>query len=346
MIHVLYGDDSFSIHEAVDRLAAAVGPEDVRSSNISRLSAQGFEVGVFANAALVVPFLADRRLVIVDGLLSSLESAGGGRRGRRRAADGDALGAAAGLPEMLAQLPPTTDVAFIDGRLGRANPLLAEVEALEHVQVQVREFPMLRREALARWISDRAHAKGASITPQAVAHLSELIGSNLWTLDSELEKLAVYRSGETIDVEHVDALVSSARETTVFELVDAMMDGRTDRAMAKLQSQLSAGVTGPYLLSMIARQARLLAIAHELSNERVPQSEWGPHLGTASDFVVKKTAEQARRFTMESVRRLYGLLLDADVAMKSGSASEELAMTELVAIGSALRGAAPSRGRR
>ena len=63
----------------------------------------------------------------------------------------DALGAAAGLPEMLAQLPPTTDVAFIDGRLGRANPLLAEVEALEQVQVQVREFPMLRREALARW---------------------------------------------------------------------------------------------------------------------------------------------------------------------------------------------------
>ncbi|MDE2766369.1 MAG: DNA polymerase III subunit delta, partial [Chloroflexota bacterium] len=69
MIYVFHGDDTFSANEALTALAEAVGPPDVREPNVSRLDAAGFSVNAFMAAAMVVPFLAERRLVVVRGLL-------------------------------------------------------------------------------------------------------------------------------------------------------------------------------------------------------------------------------------------------------------------------------------
>ncbi len=343
MIYFFHGDDSFSASEALATLAKAVGSDDVREANVSQLEGGSFNLAAFGTAAMVVPFLADRRLVVVRGLLASLDTPTGGRRGRKPAARGDALGPAAGLPALLGQLPETTDVVFIEVKVGRGNVLLAEIEALGTQQVQIRDFPALRREPLVRWVRERAAAKGATIDSAAVELLVELVGGNLWAMDNELEKLAIYRMGETIEAVDVGALVSGARETTVFELVDALMEGRAEAAMLKMEALLQEGAGGPYLLSMIARQARMLALAHELDRERVPQGEWGGRLGTTSDFVVRKTAEQARRFPFASVRLLYGLLVEADLAMKTGEATEEIALAELIARGVGLRHGAPLR---
>ncbi len=342
MIYVFHGDDSFSVSEALAGLAKAIGSDDVREANLSQLDGGSFGLAAFGSAAMVVPFLADRRVVVISGLLASLDTPAGGRRGRKPAAR-DALGSAAGLPALLGQLPETTDVVFIEAKVGRGNPLLTEIEALGTQQVQVRDFPALRREPLARWVRERTTAKGATINPAAVDLLVELVGGNLWAMDNELEKLATYRMGGAIEPDDVETLVSGARETTVFELVDALMEGRADTAMVKLEALLQAGAGGPYLLSMVARQARMLALAHELGRERVPQAEWGPRLGTTSDFVVRKTADQARRFPFESVRALYALLLETDLAMKTGGATEEVALAELIARGVGLRHGATAR---
>ncbi|MEE8517830.1 MAG: hypothetical protein V3S98_01745, partial [Dehalococcoidia bacterium] len=65
-------------------------------------------------------------------------------------------------------------------------------------------------------------------------------------------------------------------------------------------------------------------------------------LGTQSDFVVRKTSEQARRFPPDAVRELYRLLVEADLAMKSSDSTEELALTELLARAGTLRASSRS----
>ena len=218
---------------------------------------------------------------------------------------------------------------FFEGKLTAGNPVLAAVKGLGDLAV-VREFPPLRREALAAWITDRASRKGAAIDGRAVAMLAEMVGPNLWAMDSEIEKLSLYCDGRPIGPPDVQALVPGAKEGNVFQLVDAIMARRPDAAMAAMQTLLNTGAAGPYLLSMVARQARMIAIAQELAAQQAPQQEWGPRLGTGSEFVVRKTAEQARRFSPDAVRGLYRLLVDTDVAIKSG-ASEENALTEMLA---------------
>ena len=101
---------------------------------------------------------------------------------------------------------------------------------------------------------------------------------------------------------------------------------------ASARQLLDEGAAGPYLLTMVARQARLVALAQELLARRAPPQEWPARLGTSSDFVVRKTMEQARRFPPHAVRALYRLLLDTDLALKSGT-SDELALTEMLCAG-------------
>ncbi len=337
MIYVLHGEDSFSAAEVLGALLDAVGPDDLRESNVSTFEASEFSVDKLGGAAMVMPFLADRRVVVVRGLMGAAE---GQRRGRR--GQDSPPGAPPGLAELLGQLPPTADVVFLEAKLSAGNPVLAAVKGLGSELVTVREFPALRRDALAAWIEDRAPKKAASIDRQAVAMLAELVGPNLWAMDSEIEKLSIYCNGRPIGADDVQALVSSAKEANVFQLVDAIMDRRPDAALSAMQTLLDNGAAGPYLLSMVARQARMIAIAQELASQRTPQQEWGARLGTSSDFVVRKTSEQARRFSPDAVRGLYRLLLETDVALKSG-ASEDLALTEMLARAATLQVAGRAR---
>ena len=344
MIYVFHGDDTFSAHEALAQLVAGVGSVEVIEPNVSRFDAGDFDLAKFTAAAMVMPFLGERRLVVIRGLMGAAESARAGRRGRRGKAQTADQGPAAGLPDALRSLPPTTDVAFVEERLPKTNQLLSELQDLGPELVRAREFPALRRDALNAWITRRAEQKGANLTRDAVALLAESIGGNLWALDNELEKLATFRSHDAIDADDVRSLVATAQESNIFQLVDAIMERRTDAAMQRLEQLLQNGVTGPSMMALIARQARLIALAQSLARQRVPQAQWGSHLGIQHEFVLRKTAEQARRFTPDAVRELYRLLLDADLAMKTGEVPDELALVEFVARACALRTAARAGG--
>ncbi|MEE8519535.1 MAG: DNA polymerase III subunit delta, partial [Dehalococcoidia bacterium] len=321
MIYVYHGEDDFSAAEALRHLIEAVGTDDLRESNVTQMTASEFTIDRFGAAAMVVPFLADRRLVVVRGLLGAGEGQRNARRGRRPANEkppGDGIG------PLLEQLPPTTDVAFMEGKLSAGNTLLGVIKELGPERSNIKEFPALRRDALASWVRQRVQAKGASIENPAVAELVEVVGGNLWAMDSEIEKLSLYCTGRPIATEDVVAMVATTRESSVFELVDAIMDKRPNVALEAMDRLLNDGASGTYLVSMVARQARMLAIAQELVRNKVPQASWGPRLGTQSDFVVRKTSEQARRFPPDAVRELYRLLVEADLAMKSSDTTEEL----------------------
>jgi len=336
VIYVLHGEDSFSATEALRGVLEAVGPEDVRDSNVSDIEARDFSVDKLAAAAMVVPFLADRRAVVVRGLMGTAE--GGQRRGRR-GQDGAQARPPAELGALLGELPPTSDVVFFESKLSPANPFLKSVVEAGGEQARVREFAPLRREALAAWVSERAAQKGGTIDPRTAARLAEQVGPNLWAMDSELEKLTIYCDGRPIGEDDVKALVSSTKDANVFALVDSIMERRTGAALNSMRQLLDEGAAGPYLLTMIARQARMVALAQELLARRAPQQEWPARLGTSSDFVVRKTMDQARRFPPEAVRSLYRLLLETDLALKTGT-SDELALTEMLARTSALPSAA------
>ena len=95
-----------------------VGTPDLRDVNIVTLGAN-VSLDEFTANASTVPFLADKRLVLVEGLLGKFERGGGVRRSGSGANGKKELSEWERLPLVLANVPETTDVVFVDGTLER-----------------------------------------------------------------------------------------------------------------------------------------------------------------------------------------------------------------------------------
>lgn len=269
-----------------------------------------------------LPFLSAHRLIVVRGLLKRFESDGGRRRRGRREAD---LGPWETFIEGLKILPETNTLVFIDGDLNARNALLQALRP----HAQVREFKALAQSEVASWILQRAGRHDLSLEARAVAALAQLVGNQLWTLDSELRKLAVYAPDRQVSEADVRALVSLAREPNVFAFVDAVVEGRARDAAELLQRLLAEGESAQRLLAVLARQYRLLMLTKELQARRVAPQQIATQL-QVQGFVGQRLLKQAPAFTIERLQAAYRRLLEADLSVKRGVFDDETALELLL----------------
>ena len=322
--HVIYGD-TFLVAERLRRVKIEAGAADLMDSNrhvVAAARARPDEVLAMCNS---LPFLDTMRLVEIEGVLASQQGTGGGRRSGRRTAS--AAGAWSQLVDAVPTLPDTTLLIFIDGDVQQSNPLLRTLS--EHSTVHREATP--NAQALLQWIKRRAEDKGSSITPPAMQVLAELVGGDLWTIDRELEKLSLYATGRDITDTDVHAMVPYAQEANIFAAVDAVMDGRPGPALRSLMQLIEDGQEPLYIIAMIERQLRLIALARDLTDRGVAQPDLGRRMGTNSDFVVRKTLGQARRLTLPQIRSKYRRVLESDLAIKQGHLDPALSLQLLVA---------------
>jgi DNA polymerase-3 subunit delta len=109
------------------------------------------------------------------------------------------------------------------------------------------------------------------------------------------------------------------------------MEFKASESESLLQQMLDQGATASYILSMIYRQMRLIVRARDLKRQGVKEADMRARLGVASEYVVKKTLEQAARYSMPRIKQVYQQLLDTDIAIKTSKYTEELALNILIA---------------
>ncbi|MBI4202362.1 MAG: DNA polymerase III subunit delta [Chloroflexi bacterium] len=326
--YVYYGPDDFSKKEALDHLKATVGMSDVLDANTTTLKAQGLTLPLLRDACGAIPFLADRRLIIVEGLLKLLEEPEGQRpaRGRGPRAQRSGQDQWEALPQLLQELPPTTLLVFLDGDFRRPPLLLKELSS----HALVRRFAPPEKDALHAWIHERVARAGGSIQPAAASLLAETVGGDLWALSGEVEKLVLHANGRPIERKDVEELTANRREASIFRAVDALLAGQAAQAMQMLLSLRDSGAEVSYILTMIARQLRFVLVAQELLALGVRGEGLGQRVGV-QPFAMAALRDQARRHPPAQLERMYRLLLQTDVSIKTGALSDQLALESLVA---------------
>ncbi len=325
MLHVLIGDDDFSIRETLEEIKATIGDAAALLTNTTVLDGRRVSIEQLKNAAETVPFLADKRLVIVEGLLSRFES--NGRAGRKKPKKTVAEGEWRVFSNVVKQLPEFTELVIIDGRINNRNPLLAELVKI----TQVRSFPRLKESQLKQWINRRVDKSGGTIAPPAVNALVRFVGNDLWLMFNEVAKLVLYAEGRRIEEDDVKAVVSNAQDASVFTLVDAIVESRTRIAQELLQNLLRQGAAPTQLLAMISRQVRIVFQIKELRSLKKTRGEIQTRLGLTSDFVLRKAWEQADKYTPSRLKEVYHRLLETDIAIKTGKYEGDLALDVLIA---------------
>ena len=335
MYYIFHGEDEFGRAEELARLRGemAGGDRAMAELNTTFLDGRNLTLGELHHNCDAIPFMADRRMVIVDGLLSRL--APGRRRKGRESSEGDEPAWKRAFLEELAAylpvLPPTTRLFFMESKkLPPSHPILKLAGTKAEGKTGYIELFMPPKDwELPGWIHERARGKGGNFDHKAAARLVQLVGPNLRLLDLEIDKLLLYADGRSVDTDDVQLLVSRARETNIFDLVDAVGRRQTGSALRLLHGLLDDGEPPLRLFGMVARQVRILIQVSELRDQGLTQQEITARL-KLHPFVVKKGLAQARNFDMAQLEAAHRHLVETDWSIKTGRAEPVLALDMLV----------------
>jgi DNA polymerase-3 subunit delta len=119
---------------------------------------------------------------------------------------------------------------------------------------------------LKQWIVGWGKAKhGLSLSANQATQILDAVGEDCGLLHQELAKLALYagRDGKLAD-DQIRANVGSWRTRTMWEIADAVADGRVEDALAQLDKVFSAGEHPAAVVPQISWSLRRFGVAAQL----------------------------------------------------------------------------------
>jgi len=328
-VYILRGDDREQIESRLHDFSARLGEPDMAEMNTSHLEGKSTSLNELRSAALAIPFLTERRLVIVEDALQPF--AGRGKEKDREA-----------FTTLLESLPQTTALVLVipDSRKYRRGAFEWETLKEKHwlskwagqhaEQVMTLDCALPTDAEMAQWVRAKAAELGGSLTPAAVSTLVEYVGNNTQRAAQEITKLLTYVNFERpADDDDVRRLTAQEQQASIFDMVDSIgnRDGR--QAVKTLHILLEDSDPLP-LFGMIVRQFRLMLQAREILDAGGSQADISRQLKQHS-YVAQKISGQARQFSLPALEAIYHQLLQIDVDGKSGGMDVGLALDVLIA---------------
>jgi DNA polymerase-3 subunit delta len=166
----------------------------------------------------------------------------------------------------------------------------------------------------------------------AIRALVEGVGPDLWQMNGEIEKLVAYASGTEITSVMVKELVKSSFEGQIFALIDAVSRKQSEETLRLLREERWSGANDFYLMTMLARQVRVLIAARAMLEENPYATK--QDLASAMNihpFVAQKALSQAKTFSLDVLKQTHALLFQFDQGMKSGQLHADMAVDLIAA---------------
>ncbi len=320
MLLMVYGDDAFRVKErAREFVQKFIEKHDPTKLNVDEIvfgKKDELDLPLVADAVTASPFLAERRMVRIDGILSYVTT----------------KPEAEPWAKVLSSIPESTIAVLVDAM---SVEKIEKTELYKHISggkdVHRYVLPVLAGLELQLWASQRAKAHGATLVPAIADELIGRVGNDTWRLETEIAKLAAFAGDAPIDSDMVSAIVSAEHAEDMFGMIDAIAGGRPAFALKKLAEERSAGADEFPLFGMLVRQIRLLLQVKALLEDRPGvgkqdvANEFGIH-----PFVAQKMLAEAKRHDFAKIRAWHSLAAELDIAMKRG-VSADIAVDRLVA---------------
>ncbi len=324
MLYIIYGSDQLARRDAFDKLKAELDKDGSLATNSATFDARQTTPQEVMAACDTVPFLGDRRLVVVEGLLQRASRMKKGRKGTpARAAksydadeeEEDDAGVWIALVEYVPRMPETTTLVLLDDDVQARNALLTAIGPLGKVE----HFTLPSERDVPGWVMSRAKKIGLKLDAPAARVLAELIGPDPLTLASELEKLLAYSADNVVRDADVRELVSRAKEHKGYELADAVLEGQGAKAARVLNELLEDGAVAAVVLSTVAGRYRRIAIVRDMLDRSEPGTAIARRIGAKMGFGLDKLIDQAQRTPYAAIRDAYTRLIQAELDLKRGT---------------------------
>lgn len=308
---LLYGTDEFAIAR---RLADIAAQTDKDGMNTSRLEARLTSDEELNNAVNAMPFLSDKRLVIIA---NPSQKYGAGEPRKK-------------FTEFLGRIPPTTQLVIyetVEPKEAEKHWLVKWVAKNENAKAEALMAPKARD--MTGWIVNEMKRQGGKISSEAAKRLAELVGADTRQAAQEIAKALTYVNwARPVEVQDVEAVCVSTAEVNIFDFVDSLAAGNGRQSQSMLRKMLEEQDAAA-IFPMIVRQFRLLIQAREIVEARGMVQDVQEALGV-HPFVAGKIFQQAGRFTMRTLEAVYRRLLKMDEAAKTSAMPLDTALEMFV----------------
>ena len=314
-IHLLHGDDSYSLNRAVKELLKTSGdPTDVEM-NTTRLDGKQASFDDIHMAVNTLPFFGGARWIIVDAALTKIDKSKTDK-----------------FIKLLENLPPDNHLVLTvedhqkwrkdaNGRWMQVWEVLNDAHWLikwgaSHPQMEIKAYPLPDEKSMDAWINTEVKRQDGQIEPEAARELSRHLGSETSIASQEITKLLTYANYQRpITAKDVIELVSEEGSADVFVMLDALTEGRQKEAQALMHTLLEQDQP-EVILGAVSHRFRQLIQVREALDARENLKVLVDRKVIFNNQVEKYTT-QARRYTMQRLEQIYRRLLEIDLQNKT-----------------------------
>jgi len=323
-VYYITGEDDYQKDAAVRQLIEAALDPGSRDFNLDVRRAVDLDAETLGILLSTPPMMAERRVIVVQDV-------GALRKDARKV-----------LEESFQRPAPDLLVILTLAAGSKADSALSS--STTHLQ-----FDPLTGDRIPKWIAHHAMTElNVRISESAIELLQAAVGSDLYQLAGELDKLASYVAGrdEEISEAAVAAVVGVRRGETQADFLDAVADRNISRALELVPHVLAQPkTTGVSIVMSLTTQ--MLAISwgrakldEGLSRARLSQEyfdllrETGAYTGRPWGSATAIWARSAERWSREALDRALDALLEADIALKESrvSSDEQLLATVVLSL--------------
>lgn len=322
MLFYIYGTDTHLCREKLKELETGfVAKKDKGGLNVVHIFADALDFDRFTQEALTVPFLSEKKLIIVSGLMS--ESSAGRKKLRDQVAE-FVKTREASIENNLLFFDVFEDAKKIPQKDALFNFLKEQKYSWECNPPKGRD--------LSIWINKYCQTEKIKIDGPAITELINLTGGDLTQITLELSKLKAYKNDEPITPIDVKNLVKAKFDDDVFKLTDALVAKHCQLALKLISDQLLSGNQPLGLLASISWQFKtLLKLKAELEvNPRATATSLATKLGI-HPYVAQKNLASAKNFSLDQLISINNQLIEIEKQLKSGAKNPELLFDLLVA---------------
>lgn len=320
VVTLVTGDDPVLVAEATGAVVDELVGDGDRTLMVGEVvvdKPDGGEVdlGPVLDAATTLPFLTDRRVVVVRSLSWA-----------------DTKGLAPLLALLEDPVPTTSLVLVWDKQPGqqRLSVPKALKEAVAAAGGEVRDTKPGTGKARTAWIDEHLADAGVELDAAARRLLVDRLGEDVARLGGVLATLeTAYGEGARLGAEEVEPFCGEAGGVPPWDLTDAIDDGRRTEAIDLLHRML-AGDRHPLavLSTLHTHYGRMLRLdGADVRDEKEAASALGMK---GSSYPAKKAMNQGRRLGPANVQRAVLLLADADLDLRGRRAWPDVLVLEVL----------------
>lgn len=179
-------------------------------------------------------------------------------------------------------------------------------------------------DVLASWLVDTAKKRDVDLNRGNARFMIDWVGNDQMVLSKELDKLLLV--DEPIQESTIRAVAIPSIQTTIFQMLDAMISGQTKKALDYYNSLISGQFDAGYIMSMIAWQAHALAVA---VGGRGEPPELVNQTGI-SPYVLSKARQATQKLTKSQLIKINEAIVDMDKQLKTREIDETRAVEQLI----------------